>query len=72
MPRHRENIPLLFNRQAEISVQMENVLQERGHTFVAMVRGYRVKAMLLYLGYNAIAMITLKKNMKMAQAMEKC
>jgi hypothetical protein len=51
---------------------MENVLQERGHTFVAMVRGYRVKAMLLYLGYNAIAMITLKKNMKMAQAMEKC
>ena len=32
-----------------------------GHTFVTMVRRYRVKAMFLCLGYNMLTMITLKK-----------
>ena len=42
-----------------------------GHTFVTMVRRYRVKAMFLCLGYNMLTMITLKKQGKIAQAMEK-
>ena len=42
-----------------------------GHTFVTMVRRYRVKAMFLCLGYNMLTMITLKKQVKIAQAMEK-
>ena len=37
-----------------------------GHTFVTMVRRYRVKAMFLCLGYNALTMITLKKQGRMA------
>jgi IS5 family transposase len=37
-----------------------------GHTFVTMVRRYRVKAMFLCLGYNALTMITLKKQGKIA------
>ena len=37
-----------------------------GHTFVTMVRRYRVKAMFLCLGYNALIMITLKKQGKIA------
>ncbi len=37
-----------------------------GHTSVTMVRRYRVKAMFLRLGYNALTMITLKKQGKIA------
>ncbi len=35
------------------------------HTFVTIVRRYRVKAMFLCLGYNALTMITLKIQGKM-------
>ena len=37
-----------------------------GHTLVTMVRRCRVKAMFLCLGYNALTMITLKKQGKIA------
>ncbi len=37
-----------------------------GHTFVTMVRRYRVKAMFLCLGYNMPTMITPKKQGKIA------
>lgn len=37
-----------------------------GHTFVTMIRRYRVKAMFMCLGYNALTMITLKKQGKIA------
>ena len=37
-----------------------------GHTFVTMVRRYRVKAMFLCLGYNMLTMVTLKKQDKVA------
>ena len=37
-----------------------------GHTFVIMVRRYRVKAMFLCLGYNMLTMITLKKQSRIA------
>ena len=37
-----------------------------GHTFVTMVRRYRVKAMFLCLGYNMLTMITLKKQGRIA------
>ena len=36
------------------------------HTFVSTIRRYRVKAMFLCLGYNALTMITLKKQGKIA------
>ena len=36
------------------------------HTFVTMVRRYRVKAMFLCLGYNTLTLITLKKQGKVA------
>ena len=35
-----------------------------GHTFVTMVRRYRVKAMFLCLGYNMLTLITLKRRGK--------
>ncbi|MHB8360310.1 MAG: IS5 family transposase [Thermoplasmataceae archaeon] len=37
-----------------------------GHTFVTMIRRYRVKAMFLCLGYNTLTLITLKKQGKIA------
>jgi IS5 family transposase len=37
-----------------------------GHTFVTMVRRYRVKAMFLCLGYNMLTLLTLKKQGKIA------
>jgi IS5 family transposase len=37
-----------------------------GHTFVTMVRRYRVKAMFLCLGYNMLTLLTLKKQGKLA------
>jgi hypothetical protein len=37
-----------------------------GHTFVTMVRRYRVKAMFLCLGYNMLTLITLKKQGRVA------
>jgi IS5 family transposase len=37
-----------------------------GHTFVTMVRRYRVKAMFLCLGYNMLTLITLKKQGRIA------
>ena len=37
-----------------------------GHKFVTMVRRYRVRAMFLCVGYNALTMITLKKQGKIA------
>lgn len=37
-----------------------------GHTFVTMIRRYRVKAMFLCLGYNTLTLITLKRQGKIA------
>ncbi|MHB8544762.1 MAG: transposase [Leptospirales bacterium] len=37
-----------------------------GHTFVTMIRRYRVKAMFLCLGYNTLTLLTLKKQGKIA------
>ncbi|EQD56124.1 transposase IS4, partial [mine drainage metagenome] len=63
----RRNLRITRKRSpGERPYSVMKVVMHGDHTFVTMVRRYRVKAMFLCLGYNTLTMITLKKQGKIA------